>query len=247
MKLYLHLLAALTVFASSVFAAETKNPVAPKAAVTAPDTKAAWERRIPVLESDGLPLVEVVKHLRDQFPELNFLIRPSDRDRDLGGTTVRFQLRNVTFPEIVKAIELAADVPIQITATPEDRLVVFDFKQRPADTFAQVPIITRAYSLSVYLSGLGDEEAAQAMKELYNAIEVAGQLTTEATRGERRFDAKLQMHRGTKLLIAVGRADDLQIVDQIAEQLRISGPRALRAVNDAKAGDAPSAKGQSVR
>src|SRR5687767_13032529 len=70
-------LVALLLFASiPLNAADKPEPKnAPAKQVAEPDASAAWQRRIPEFLSDNLPLGEIIRELRQRFPEINFLIK----------------------------------------------------------------------------------------------------------------------------------------------------------------------------
>lgn len=204
---------------------ETRNIVVSK--VAEPNVSAAWQRRIPEMVSDNLPLEEIIRLLRELFPELNFLINnQTGVDADIGSVSVKMVLRAVTLQEILKALELAAGRPIQITGGPDERLVVFGTKAVDAAgmPLRLPPVETRVFNISKYLDNRPDKEAAIAMKELENVLHTAGAMLSEATRGERRFNPQLNLHRSTRLLIAVGRPDELHVIEQVVKELQGSSP-----------------------
>ena len=191
--------------------------------VAAPDANAAWQRRLPEFTSDNLPLGEIINLLRDKFPEINFVIkRQTDTDGYVSGASVGMVLRSVTLPAILKAIEHASDRPIQITGGPggqDDRLVVFEKKPFDPSVPADAPVVTRIYNVSKYLAYRSDKEAAAALKEIEDVVRMAGRMTVEASNGARTFQPNLSIHPGTKLLIAVGRPDELMVIEQVIKEL----------------------------
>jgi len=208
-------------------AAADKQP--PPIAVTAPDTSAAWQRRVAQITSDGLPLGEVIKLLRTLFPEINFLsknqemVSEGQAQVDVNAVSVHIaQLRAVTLEEILQALELATDRPITITGKPDDRLVVFEVKtvSAPRPSIVQ----TRAFNLARYLD---EGSAPERLKQVEDVISMAGQLQRDRASREhgRSVDYRpmLHFHSGTKLLIAVGRPDELEIVEQIVRELQGGG------------------------
>lgn len=232
MKNFPGIVFALVVAASACMqvslAADKQTPENPK--LVAPKVDAAWDRRIPVFEIDDLPLFEVVTHLRDLFPELNFLVRnttaPGAKSLDIAGVSIKAKLRNVTLAEILKATELASDHPIKINASREDRLIVFEAHDKTV-TGEKPPIVTRAYNLGDYLAGLNEEQTGKAMQDLHEVIFIAGRYKEEIAGGQR-IAPKIHFHPGTKLLIAIGRPDEMEIVEQIAGELQVRGGRGNR-------------------
>jgi hypothetical protein len=198
--------------------------------VAAPDANAAWQRRLPELTSDNLPLGEIIRILRDRFPEINFVIkRQTDTDGYVSGASIGMVLRSVTLPEILKAIELGSDRSIQITGGPggqDDRLVVFEKKPFDPSVPADAPVVTRVYNVSKYLAYRSDKEAAAALKEIEDVVRMAGRMTVEASYGSRTFQPSLSIHPGTKLLIAVGRPDELIVIEQVIKELHNTPPTA---------------------
>jgi len=216
----------ITAAALALNAAEQAAP--PETAgknVAEPNAAAAWQRRLPEFVSDNLPLDEIIRQLRQQFPEINFLIKQQDADIEVGAISVRMTLRAVTLPEILAALELAAQRPIQIAGGPDGRLVVFEAKvpAPPTDPATGLPvqpaILTRVFNMTRFLQSRPETEADVAMREVENVLHTAGEMLKDSN-GGRGFDPKLNLHRGTKLLIAVGRPDELAVVEQVVMELQ---------------------------
>jgi hypothetical protein len=206
------LILATFLLGSTGLPAEDNAP--PKGIVPPPDIQAAWKRRIPELNVDGWPVSEIVSQLRKQFPELNFIVTHGANEQG-----IRVLLRSVTLDEILKGLEIAAEGQLQITRQ-DERLVVFD---KPHATTEPRPASCRVFNLSNYLGNRVDKEAEAALKELNQALDSAWNMLATAN-GEQDTTRKpmLNMHRGTKLLIAVGRPDDLEVIDQVVQQLQYS-------------------------
>src|SRR6266571_4489993 len=77
--------------------------------VPEPSVAAAWQRRLAAVGFDGLPLSEVVNKLRQDFPELNFIVKEKARSE-----VVSLTLRSVTLEEFLKAIEPATDDRVRV-------------------------------------------------------------------------------------------------------------------------------------
>jgi hypothetical protein len=200
---------------------ETNPPVK----VAAPQAAAAWQRRLPQFIMDNLPLEEVVRSLRERFPEINFLIK-TQGDLDTEGSTalisVTVRLNSVTLAEILKALELGAGKPIQITGAPDERLVVFERQRNPKPAVqieAEKRVITRVFNLSEYLAGRSEEEEREALWRLHEVVASTGTWLKESG-GARDFAPKLHFHGSTKLLIVVGRADELAVVSEVVTRLQ---------------------------
>ena len=199
-------------------------PVVPE-----PNASLAWQRRIHDFMSDSLPLGEVVQYLRQQFPEINFLIKQqTETDIDAASITIRMNIRAVTLQEFLQAMEIAAQRPIQITGAPGERLVVFESKSAAVAVDAAGlplrPVIqTRVFNISRFLERSGKEEK-EALAELNDVLEITGKLYTDANREARPFKPRLHIHRGTKLLIAVGSTEELNVIDQVVNSLQSSPP-----------------------
>ena len=217
-------------------APETK----PAKVVPEPNASAAWQRRIPDYFSDALPLNEIVVHLRQQYPEINFLIKQqTETEIDVASITVRMTVRAVTLQEFLRALEIAAERPIQITGAPDERLVVFESKSAAVAVDAAGlplrPVVqTRVFNISRYLERSNKEEK-EALAELNDVLELTGVLLTEANRGARPFKPKLHIHRGTKLLIAVGSIEELNVIDQVVNSLQNSQPQIKMPANSERA------------
>src|SRR2546425_234350 len=77
--------------------------------VPEPSVAAAWQRRLSAVGYDGIPLSEVVNKLRQDFPELNFIVKEKARPE-----AVSLILRSVTLEEFLKAIEPATDGRVRV-------------------------------------------------------------------------------------------------------------------------------------
>jgi hypothetical protein len=212
----------------------------PTPIVPEPNASAAWQRRIPDYMSDALPLNEIIQHLRQQYPEINFLIKQqTETEIDVGAITVRMTVRAVTLQEFLRALEIAAERPIQITGGPDERLVVFESKSAAVAVDAAGlplrPVVqTRVFNISRYLERSNKEEK-EALAELNDVLQLTGALLTEANRGARPFKPKLHIHRGTKLLIAVGSIEELNVIDQVVNSLQNSQPQMKGPANSERA------------
>jgi len=240
---------ALSLQSFHTFAADNPKTIPPKE-VSDAAVQAAWQRRLPEYNSDNLPLGEVVMYLQQQFPEINFHLKAQHSSSgadpiDLQATSVRInRLRVVTLTEFLQVLELATERAIQITGKPGDRLVVFDSKiveppSRP------VPIETRVFSLVKYLENRPPEDEARALALLDDVLAESGKMYAQASLNGH-FNPRLNVHRGTKLLIVVGRPDELQLVEQIVTGLQ--GPATPRNVSSTVESEPkPTISGQPAR
>ncbi len=201
----------------------------PPVAQTSPDIGKAWEKRIPQLSSDNLPLDEVVKLLRQEFPELNFIVKQKARSE-----SVSVMLRLVTLEEILKAIDPATEGRVRVIwPTNEfDRMIIFDRTERAVsvDSTTGLPFpatgkkVCRVFNLSEYLSHFPENEVDGAIKEIRGVLETAWTMLRQANEEADEPAPSLSVHRGTKLLVAVGRPEDLQILEQVVIGLQGSAP-----------------------
>src|SRR6185503_5705346 len=79
---------------ANLHAADPTNPPAKAAAATEP----AWERHLREVNWDSLPLGEIVKILREQFREINFVVA-----RNVEAASVSLVLRDVRLEDLFKA------------------------------------------------------------------------------------------------------------------------------------------------
>src|SRR5437899_4953815 len=199
--------------------------------VPEPSTAAAWERRLADFNSDNLPLDEVVRRLRRDFPELNFIVKEKARSE-----AVSLMLRAVTLEEILKAIPLGTEGRVRVISptNTNDRLVIFERGSGlgvAIDPATGLPVaggnesakICRVFNLSKYLGRTSDKSIDAAIKEVVESLETAWSML-RAANGDQEEIPKLNLHRGTKLLIAVGRHEDLDILEQVVKELQGPGP-----------------------
>jgi hypothetical protein len=218
-------------------AAEEKSKPAP--AITEAAVEAAWQRRLPEIDFGNVPLAEVAKDLTDQFRGINFVVPESAR----GEPVPHLILRNVTLNEILKAIEIASEgrihsapsntgisidpatgLPVTTRAENSQRnLVAFSIAPLPGyPTAAREKPTCRVFSLAPYLAYKSERDAQRAVKELYDALHVAWSMLKKYQRDVQ--EPTLTIHEGTKLLIAVGRAEELAVIDQVVKQLQGGSP-----------------------
>jgi hypothetical protein len=194
-----------------------------------PDTSMAWLRRIPELTLDNLPLDEIVKLLRQKFPEVNFLVKEKARSQ-----SVALVLRSVTLEEILTAIGPATEDRVKVIwpTNNSDRLVIFDRPAKPVqvDPNTGLPFpaagkkICRVYNVSDYLNSLPNTDVDKAIAEIQNVLEIAWRMLRDANQDEDQALPTLSVHRGTKLLVAVGRPEDMIILEQVVMGLQGSAP-----------------------
>jgi hypothetical protein len=201
----------------------------PPAAEAEPSMANAWQRRIPELTSDGLPLEEIVKLLRQKFPEVNFLVKEKARSQ-----SVALVLRSVTLEEILTALGPATEDRVKVVwpTNSSDRLVIFDRPAQPlqVDPNTGLPFpaagkkICRVYNVSDYLNSLPNTDMDKAIAEIQNVLETAWKMLRDANQDEDQALPTLSVHRGTRLLVAVGRPEDMIILEQVVMGLQGSAP-----------------------
>ena len=163
--------------------------------------------------------------LREQFPEINFLIKTQgdlNTEASTREITVTVRLNSVNLAEILKALELGTSKPIQITGAPDERLVVFERQHNPkpaAQIEAERRIITRVFNLGEYLTRQSEKEELEALWRLHEVVRSTG-IWLKESGGARDFDPKLHIHSSTKLLIVMGRAEELAVVSELVTRLQ---------------------------
>src|SRR5262249_15188902 len=80
------------------------------------------------------------------------------------------------------------------------------------------------FSLARYLLGKSEDEANKAVAEVENMLELCWELLRDADRSSTKIEApRLNLHRGTKLLIVVGQPSQVEVVEQVIGQLQGGG------------------------
>ena len=242
-RVLLSLLLGAALFAAAGHSADEKpNPAKakPSKVMTDVDVESAWQRQIHEVYFDNLPLTEVANFLSQQFPELNFIVPEGARDENVPP----LKLRNVTLDEILKAIELASEGRIrggvpntgfainQATGLPladanaRRNLVTFSIGSLPgilppARMPEKAEVLCRVFSLGPYLAYYRSEkEVDAAIQSLYEALDIAWNMLGKQVRIVNK--PELKIHPGTKLLIAVGREQELAVIDQVVKQLQVA-------------------------
>jgi hypothetical protein len=184
----------------------------PQAAPTFKRNSPAWQMQVKEVIFENQPMGEVIKWLRPQFPEINFVCAPEVED-----VPVRMNLHNVTLDDIFVALNITSKG--ELVANPMNENMV-SFFYRPAFAKEQAQRKTaRAYSLSSYLSGRSPEESAKALKDLESALDLSLQMLLDANPDARFEKPRLNLHAPTKMLIAVGDGEQLEIIERFIGQL----------------------------
>jgi hypothetical protein len=171
------------------------------------------------IEFDQDPMFEVVDFLRDNMSDENVNFVLSDEIADV---EVNVRLRNVSFSQLTKAIEMASGGRVQIEAV-ETGL----YHVRPGEVASvRTQPILRVFNLSKYLSGKADQEAARAIEDLMDTVEMAFDMLNDAKRsaiGSRSAKSKKPLdskfHPGTKLMLVIGSPADVEVFHEVTSQL----------------------------
>lgn len=181
--------------------------------------KQAYTRQVSELKYDDLPLDEIVKNLRKEFPEVNFIL-----PEKLGQIIVRLELRNVNLSEILQAIQIACRNDHLRFEQANDRLVVFSLDESAAPP-SEKPVL-RAFNLSPYLAARPPAEQDQMMKQVQLLVEDAVRLLADAGRNVEM--PRLQLHDGTRTLLVVGTSEQLNVLEEVVGNLPGMPSRAYR-------------------
>jgi hypothetical protein len=173
--------------------------------------KLAYSRQIAEVKYDSLPLEEIVAGLRKEFPEINFIL-----PEELGQVIVRLEMRNVRLTEIIQAIEIAC-LDDQIVIQQKNERLISIFRHPNARAMAGNKPVLRAINLTGYLATRPPAEQETAMKMVYELINQAVHLLESAR--EKTSPPRIEMHPGTKMLMAVGTSDQMQLLEEIVYNL----------------------------
>jgi len=97
--------------------------------------------------------------------------------------------------------------------TPNENSIWYFYRDKIPDPRTPVPDVCRFYQLSPYL------DAGYKVEDITTAIETAWKMLRIAPQPEMKY------HKDTKLLIAVGEADKLQMIDEALGQLSRGSPK----------------------
>jgi hypothetical protein len=196
-------------------AQENAGKPAPAATATADP----WKRQLARVWFEGIPLGEVVKFLREKFPEINFVVVG-----EAGGHAVFCELHSVGLADILKVFELAANGSLRVTRENE-RLISFTINDPPRPSVPTPdPPMCRVFNLGRYLEGKSPEELDRAIQAIEEVVRMS--LEMMADLGDAQGLSRVQMpemsiHRDTKLLIVVGRAGpSMEAVEQVVQALQ---------------------------
>jgi hypothetical protein len=179
----------------------------------------AWERRLKDVHWDGIPLDEIVKTLRDQFPEINFIVA-----RNVQSESVSLILREVKLEELFKALEFATEGRVRTTWNQNERLVTFE-KPPPTTPQPGDPATCRVFNLSRFLADKECKDLDAAVRSVTEALEDGWRMLREANNDLTEYTPRLSFHKGSKLLIVVGRPLEVNVADELVRELQGPEPR----------------------
>src|SRR5437870_8446350 len=235
----LALLVSLATTAMTAHAADNKKVPNPPAAAPAIDpatglpvsAEEPWkdpnwkdpDKVLPEVNYDGLPLTEVVLHLRQEFKDAFDVLIPSEwqdpgnpaRSIDPNAATIKLRLKNVTASEVFNAMNLVFE-----TENAPLRWKLMMNGNRPTVLLRLLPQLVpgRPHQPSpepprrmIYFVGdlIGDQKAGgMKMAELVKTISDVYQMSYGEPKGV------LQFHEAAQLLIVTGTPDQIQFIQQ---------------------------------
>ena len=163
---------------------------------------------------DGVPLTEVVKMLREEFRDLNFIVA-----RNVQSETVSLILREVNLEQFFRAIEFATEGRVRVTWNQDDRLVAFE-RAPPTTPAPGDPASCRVFNLSRFLADKEGKDVDAAVRSVTEALQEGWTMLREANNDQGEWTPRLSFHKGAKLLIVVGRPYELNVADELIRELQ---------------------------
>jgi hypothetical protein len=176
-------------------------------------------RRIDKLEFNRWPLMEVIRHLRGEFPNVNFIV-PDDQNMD--NVTIRLRLRSVGLRDILNAISFASHGKSRWEKIGKSmvgfRMKELSAKKPMAGDFTESEIQTDVFNIPRAL-GTSDQETinealAQAVRVVHNAVD---ELNQQSNRSLKMPD--FHYHRASGLLILTGSKTALRLAIRVLEEI----------------------------
>lgn len=191
------------------------NAVDPNRVMLAPPKPVpeTWKQK--TLENfsfDGSPLGEVMQFLRREVPEINFVITAEAAEYALPP----MELKSVTLEDAFTAIRIVSKGEIQVG--PESATMVSVTRLDPGFRPQKPRKQCVAYSLQRYLQGKPEQAVEKALRDVEEALDQCWEMLGAAN--QMAYERPLlKVHPPTKMLIAVGETDQLQVIEQIVRQL----------------------------
>lgn len=230
---YFLAVALLICLANSSFAQnkQSKADSKPKAVTVGGSNESdPWNRVIPELQFDNVPLKDVVDYISEHVPEINFVIQAP-----VSTIPVSLKLRSVKLDDIFTALDICTKQtagggidPSTGLPTPGNTLEIKKLSDRMVSFVAYegsmrgmaTMTVCRAFSLSRYLAGKADKEVNEAMTEIEDALQTAWKMLQVSDPANAKLvRPQLNLHRATKLLIVVGQPQQVQVVEEVINQL----------------------------
>ncbi len=174
--------------------------------------------------------------IRSQVPDLNVVVPPSLSDVAVGP----LKLRNIAVDGLARAIVAATDNRIEDVYDGDAYLT---FAGNPH--VAQQQSVCRILSLRAYLDGRPANEVDRSINDLTEVVTLACRHLEEARNGVQVKTPQFSVHPATKLLIAVGSPEAVNIVEEVVNA--VSGvPTAQPGSMGAMFGSGPAIPGMGA-
>ncbi|HAV61431.1 MAG TPA: hypothetical protein DCY13_03595 [Verrucomicrobiales bacterium] len=191
-----------------------RTPAVPEHEALLARAKAEFARIQPHFVFDGLPLVEVVDRLRNQYPTINFILLEEAQN-----VLVNLKLNQVSLAEALQALEIATAREHLKIVVEGPRLVRFEVDAH-APPVVEAPILLRAFNLAGYLQHREPAEREVALKHMHELLREAVELMQRVSLARNKIGLPaMKIHAGTQMLIASGKPEELAILQEIIHNL----------------------------
>jgi hypothetical protein len=154
---------------------------------------------------------EVVDFISKKTGGLNILIPDSVRH-----IPVTFKLQNVNAVQILDAIEFTTEGRVQSGTRPGN----VHYLRLGDGAAGMAKPECRVFSIATYLSYKDEKGQEVAIRELNETLRTAMDMLKQADPASQASNPRMQVNAGTKLLIAVGRPEELAVLEQVVTALQ---------------------------
>jgi hypothetical protein len=165
----------------------------------------------PKVQFEDATIAEAVEYIAQKVPGVNILVPESVKS-----VRISLNLRNVNTAQLLEAIAYTTEGRVE---TGELGGGVRYLKLSPGAQEEARPE-SRIYNLAAYLGNKDAPQQAEAVEELEKTLIMTVEMLQQADPSSRARLPRMKVNSATRLLIAVGRPEDLAVLEQLVEALQ---------------------------
>jgi hypothetical protein len=182
-------------------------------------------------------IADILDYIAGRQPAINILATDSVKS-----IRVSLRLSNVNTAQLLEAIVYATEGRVEAGTLAGGIRYLRLAPQFPGERRPE----TRIFNLSTYLAGKDETQQARAVDELQKTILSTNEMLRQADPSSRARVPQMRVNASTRLLIAVGQREDLEVLEQLVNALQGEAMRVPRPTNAPGASGRPAPSAQNL-